>query len=210
MEPPNGLEIRRRRRRRNRARQRRCRVRARPGPFPGEDGDRIEDFPTATGTPYGAEDDSGGDSGGGGGAADTLTDGSGDTDGGTSTSAGTTASGPTGPAFLFQIDDIEDCGETCRDVTVTLYNNRDAERTDVAVYTRIYAGNSTAEDDIVWEGKREVGSMEASGSFTATERVELSISEGLAVQNEDGWITILTTVDSEEVRVTFQRQRDVT
>lgn len=112
--------------------------------------------------------------------------------------------------FSFEIDDIEECGQTCRDVTVTLHNNQNDTATNVAVYIRIFAGeNNTDADDIVWEGTEEVGTLEAGASQTTTERVELSIQEARMIDEEDGWITILKTVESDDTTVTFQDSEKV-
>lgn len=113
------------------------------------------------------------------------------------------------PPFTFEIDTIEKCGETCRDVTATLYNNQQQAASNVSVYTRIYAGNSTAEEDRIWSGDEQIGDVTAGGSATQTQRVELSTRDGFAVQQNDGWITILTTVNSEETTVSFKNQRSV-
>jgi hypothetical protein len=114
------------------------------------------------------------------------------------------------PPFSFEIDTIEQCGETCRDVTATLYNNQQQGASNVSVYTRIYVGNSTAEQDRIWTGDERIGEMEAGDSDTQTQRVELSRREAFAVQQSDGWITIHTTVDSEETTVTVENRRNVT
>jgi len=168
------------------------------GPAPGGTDDDIEEFPTATTT-----DDStavGSTTGGTGGST---------TDGSTTDGAGgaTTTTAPE-PAFRTEVDRIENCGRTCRDVTGTVTNDGDAEATDVTVYTRIFAGNGT-DGDVVWEGKREIGTLEAGASTTATQRVELSYTEALAVQQADGWITVQTTVQSDEKTVTGTERRDV-
>lgn len=108
------------------------------------------------------------------------------------------------PPFSFTVDDIEECGQTCRDVTATLHNNQDRTATDVTVYTRIYAGrDTTADDDRIWENQREIGDLEAGGTHTSTERVELTLQEGFRIEQNDGWITIQTTVESAETTVTF-------
>ncbi|MDZ7849482.1 MAG: hypothetical protein U5K70_01260 [Halodesulfurarchaeum sp.] len=112
--------------------------------------------------------------------------------------------------FTFSIDDIEACGSTCRDVTSSLTNNQDETATNVTVYVRIFAGeDNTNSADMVWEGTEEVGTMEAGGTHTTTERVELSLQEGLMIDQEDGWITILTTVQSDDTTVTFQSSEQV-
>ncbi|UIP00778.1 hypothetical protein Hbl1158_05310 [Halobaculum sp. CBA1158] len=113
------------------------------------------------------------------------------------------------PPYTFAIQSIDECGQTCRDVTVRLDNNRDQTAEDVSVFTQIYAGNSTDSGDRVWQGNEDVGSMEPQGSVTRTSRVELSYSEGYQVQQEDGWITIVTTVESADVTITFRERRQV-
>lgn len=154
------------------------------GPAPGGagDGERITDFPTETASEGGSD-----------GSAP-------------SGSGGTTET----PPFTFAIDSIEECGQTCRDVTATLHNNQNETARGITVYTRIFAGrDNTAEDDIVWEGTEDVGTLEAGGSYTSTRRVELSLQEGMEIESNDGWITILTTVESNEETVTFQDSRQV-
>lgn len=166
------------------------------GPAPGGDSSEdIESFPTEGG---GAETD-GGDS----------ESGSGGSDGGDGTDGGSSGSGGSGPAFSFLVEAVEKCGQTCRDVTVTLTNEQNRTAEGVTVYTRIYAGNSTAEEDRVWQGKQEVGTMGPESSFTDTERVQLSYREAYDVKQADGWITILTTVESADTTLTFRERRDV-
>jgi hypothetical protein len=114
------------------------------------------------------------------------------------------------PPFTFEIDSIEQCGQTCRDVTATVYNDQNRTASNVTVYSRIYAGNSTNQSDRIWSGQEQIGTLEAGGSATRTQRVELSASEGFAVQQNDGWVTIRTTVRSERTTVTFVNRRNVT
>lgn len=157
------------------------------GPAPGGSdagGSEVESFPTATATP----------SGGGSGSS--------------VASGGTTTSTANSPAFAFAIRDVEECGQTCRDVTSTLTNEGDARATGVVVYTRVFVGNGT-DGDVVWSGKERVGALAAGEDYTTTRRVDLSYSEGLAVRSADGWITIQTTVESDQKTVTFTQQRDV-
>ena len=162
----------------------------------GGSSDAVTETPESTGTVYG---DAGESSGGG--------DDSGTDDEGTaSDGAGDTESVP---PYTFAVEAIEECGQTCRDVTVRLDNNRNETGTGVSVYTRIFAGNSTDSGDKVWEERRDVGTLEAGRSATETSRVELSYSEGYQVQQADGWITILTTVESDDVTITFRERRDV-
>lgn len=151
--------------------------------------------------PFGAAGDGTGDGGNG---ADT-----------TPRPTGTVVTGATGgdeadlPAFSFEIVAIEECGQTCRDVTVTLYNNQNQTATNVSVDTRIFAGNSTAQGDQIWEDTEDIGTMEPGSSVTRTQRVELSFSQAFAVQQNDGWITVVTTVRSDQTTITFENRRNV-
>ena len=107
--------------------------------------------------------------------------------------------------FEFAIDEIEECGQTCRDVTATLFNRQTETATGVTTYTRIFAGEANTDpDDVVWEGSVEIGEMDAESSHTTTERVELSLQDARTIDQEDGWVTILTSVDTDETTVTFQ------
>jgi hypothetical protein len=163
------------------------------GPAPGGDDATIESFPTETPASDG--------SGGGGATAGTPTDDGGGT-------AETTAT-RTRPPFTFAIERIEECGRTCRDVTSTLTNRQDATARNVTVYTRIFVGNGT-DGDVVWSGKKAVGDLGPGESYTATERVELSLAEASSVKAHDGWVTVQTTVQTADRTVTYTRHRDVT
>lgn len=148
----------------------------------GESDDTITDFPTATSLD--------GESGSDGGAE--------------TTSSSETAS------FSFTIDEVEECTQPCRDVTVTMHNNQDETATGVSVFTRIFAGQNNADPDaLVWEGTKEVGTLEAGGSNTTTARVELSLQEGLMIERNDGWVTVVTTVQTDERTVVFRDTEQV-
>lgn len=168
-----------------------------PSLFTGAASDAGGDFPTATPPPSG-----GADPGGGAGSSEGAesVDSSGD--------GGSPASAAERP-FTFAVDEIDACGRTCRDVTSTLTNDQNHTAESVEVYVRIFVGNSTDEDDVIWRGNDTVGALDANESYTATERVRLSYAEGFAVTQNDGWITIQTTVVSDERTVTFTGRRDV-
>jgi len=125
---------------------------------------------------------------------------------GSATTATATASPP---PFGFTILSIEECGTTCRDVTVELTNRRSTAAEGVEVRTRMYAGNTTDAADRIWRGTESVGRLDAGASTTSTKRVELSFSDGLAVRDADGWVTILTTVESDGGTITFKERRQV-
>lgn len=133
-----------------------------------------------------------------------------DDDGSTATESpdSSTATATPTPPFGFAIDTIEECGQTCRDVTSTLTNQQDATAENVTVYTRIFVGQGTDGDEI-WRGQEDAGTLSAGDSYTAEKRVELSLSDGLAVENNGGWITVQTTVEAEGQTVTFTDERQV-
>ncbi|ESP89228.1 hypothetical protein [Candidatus Halobonum tyrrellensis] len=175
------------------------------GPFGGTDAG-TGDVPTATASPS----PSGGSGGSGGGG------GSGGTGGGGGSGTGGGGGGGSGdggdadrPPYTFSVAAIENCGRTCRDVTVELTNNRRQAAEDVVVRTRIFAGNTTDADARVWRGREAVGRLDAGATTTATKRVSLGFGAALSVQQNDGWITIRTTVESADVTRTFTERRDV-
>ena len=112
------------------------------------------------------------------------------------------------PPFGFVIDNIEECGQTCRDVTSTLSNQQDATAENVTVHTRILAGQGT-DGDVVWRGSEDVGTLPAGESYTTTRQVELSFADALKIENNGGWITVQTTVETADGSVTFTDERQV-
>lgn len=173
------------------------------GPAPGgESGDPIDEFPTETESESApAEDD---------GAEGTESAQESDEDAGGTESDQEPDDEADASPFLFGVDDVEECGQTCRDVTATVYNNQNEPASEVTVYTRIFAGeNNTDADDVVWEGTEDVGTLDAGASHTTTERVDLSLQQAFEIERNDGWITILTTVESDDETVTFSDSEKV-
>jgi hypothetical protein len=129
---------------------------------------------------------------------------------GEDSSGGSGANATAEPPFAFTIDRVEECGQICRDVTASLHNNQDVTARGTTVFTRIFAGeDNTDPDDLVWEGKEEVGTLDAGATHTTTRRVELSLQDGLKIDQHDGWITIVTTVKTDERTVTFRDSEQV-
>ncbi|MCO8268327.1 hypothetical protein NKF06_17495 [Haloferax sp. AB510] len=172
------------------------------GPFSDDDAESDEPFPTQTTAP---PDDDGGDSGG----SDSSDSGSSDSDSGDSSDDGDATESESVPPFGVVVDNIEKCGQTCRDVTSTITNQQDADSSGVTVYSRIFVGNSTDPDDEVWRGSQAVGDLAAGESYTTTKRVKLSYSEAFAVRQADGWITVQTTIETDDRTLTYTEQRDV-
>lgn len=112
------------------------------------------------------------------------------------------------PPLAFSVGEIDDCGETCRDVTATVENTQDEPAESVTITTSIFAGENSTEE-VVWEGTEDVGTLAAGESHTSTKRVSLSLGEAYAIDGEDGWITIVTTIDAEDETVTVRESRQV-
>jgi hypothetical protein len=55
----------------------------------------------------------------------------------------------------------------------------------------------------------DVGTLEGGASYTTTERVELSLQDARKVDQSNGWITIQTSVESDDTLVTFQESKQV-
>src|SRR6056297_1583536 len=106
------------------------------------------------------------------------------TDGGVG-SATTTASGDTDPSYDFAIERVTECGRTCRDVTARLANAGTTVQEDVRVTTRVYA-----DADLLWQGNETVGRLGPGESHPSTKRVKLGLADAIAVQRNDGYVTI--------------------
>ena len=111
--------------------------------------------------------------------------------------------------FAFSIEEIEDCGGTCREVTAAIENTQNESADGVTVRTEIFVGENSTEEQ-VWENTETVGTLAADDTYTSTERVDLSLEEAYAIEQDDGWITIETTIDSDDERVTLRESRQVT
>ena len=110
--------------------------------------------------------------------------------------------------FTFTVEEIDDCGETCRDVTATVENTQEEPAESVTVSTSIFAGENSTEE-VVWEGTEEVDTLAAGESHTSTTRVDLSLTDAYAIDRNDGWITIVTTVESDNETTTIRESRQV-
>jgi len=157
--------------------------------------------------------DGSGDGAAGGGGGDGAGDGASDGDSGSpDTTPLVTVSGDGGATseepFVFTVEEIEQCGNTCRNVTTSLANQQSTDASGVNVTTDIYAGNGT-DGDPVWSGDEAVGELPAGDTYTVTRRVELGFSDGLAIEQNDGWITIETTIRSDSTTMTVVQHRDV-
>lgn len=112
------------------------------------------------------------------------------------------------PPITMRIKSINDCGQTCREISARVGNEMEEEATNVTVYTRIYAGNGT-DGYRVWASNRRIGKIPGDFAEHTTDRVELGWREVPRVSAQDGWVTIETTVESDQATVTFVAYRKV-
>ena len=127
------------------------------------------------------------------------------TDGGSESDAGGSANGPDHVRpFTVSVDRVEECGNTCRDVTASLTNNGGNPRESVTVTTEIYAG-----EDRVWKGGRDLGTLAPDETETRTHRVDVGYLGGAKIKGNGGTVTVVTTVDWSDGSATYREQRTV-
>lgn len=113
------------------------------------------------------------------------------------------------PAFSLTTRDIEECGMLCRNVTSTLTNEQETAARNVTIRTRLYAGNDT-DSAVRWRRAERVGTLDAGENYTVTREIALSLDTALAIRDANGWVTIRTTVTSDDRTVTVTDRRQVT
>jgi hypothetical protein len=94
-------------------------------------------------------------------------------------------------------------------VTVALTNTGETAATNVTISARIFAGNTTSDRSLIWDDQETVGTVAASKTVTSTRRIELGFGETAAVWNNDGWITTVTVVASDDDTARFTRREQV-
>lgn len=106
--------------------------------------------------------------------------------------------------FDLSIENISECGLSCRDVTVSAVNTGNTTAQNVTVETQLEAGET-----VVWRGNDSVSELEPNESSTVTKRVQLGPFEAYAVQQNDGYLTANTTVTWDGGNETFTERRKV-
>lgn len=110
----------------------------------------------------------------------------------------------TSSGYDFVIQNIEKCGNTCRDVTARLTNDGPEARRNVRVTTKMYA-----DDSLLWSGNETVGTLDSGESHVSTKRVNVGFSGGMAISANDGYVTIVTIVESSNGTTQFSERRKV-
>lgn len=108
------------------------------------------------------------------------------------------------PELTMRVRSVEACGTRCRSVTIALSNEGDAPARDVRVVTEITTGQR-----LVWEGRSDVGRLDAGETITRTRRVEVGYLDAARIEANDGQIRIETTIRSANDTQVFTERRDV-
>jgi hypothetical protein len=120
------------------------------------------------------------------------------------TESGDDSSGGGQRPFTLDVEKLDDCGNTCRDVTVSLTNNGGNPRENVSVTTNVYAGQ-----DSVWQGEASVGTLASDESTRRTEHVDVGYVGGAKIERNGGTVTIETVVRWDGGAATYREQRQV-
>lgn len=113
-----------------------------------------------------------------------------------------------GQPFNFSIDQVEECGRTCRRVTATVTNRQAVRASNVSLDFQAFAGNGT-DGRRVWNATESAGTLDPDESRTVTRQIDLSLEDVYAISEEDGWITVETTIRSENASMTTTERRNV-
>lgn len=96
----------------------------------------------------------------------------------------------------FSIDEVEECGQTCRRVTGTATNEQTSPASNVTVELRMYPGNGT-DGDLLWRTTEPVGALAVGESLSVTRGVDLSSSDVYSITLSEGWIAVETIIRSD-------------
>jgi hypothetical protein len=103
---------------------------------------------------------------------------------------------------VIRVQEVETCGQRCRDVTAAVENDGTATAENVTVDARVLAAG-----DELWRGAADVGTLPAGETATRTERVTIGVFDAAKIQANGGYVTIELTVrwDGGEDTVTERR-----
>ena len=114
-----------------------------------------------------------------------------------------------GQPFVPELENMEECGETCREATVALQNKMSVDAENVVVYVRLYAGDSTNSEDVIWGENRELGTLGAGEVYRETETVDLTPQQANKVRETEGVVTAKATIESDQATATFVERDNV-
>ncbi|MFC4438222.1 MULTISPECIES: hypothetical protein [Natrialbaceae] len=107
-------------------------------------------------------------------------------------------------AFELAPVSLTECGATCREATTTLRNTGDDDATDVRVSVTVFT-----DETVVWETDDRLGRLAAGAGVTRTYRVDVDPGAALAIRENDGWLTIAVTIESDQQTERIIREKEV-
>jgi hypothetical protein len=108
------------------------------------------------------------------------------------------------PELQFDITALEVCGLTCREATATLANTGGDDATNVTAEVTVLSGGEK-----LLTTTRAVGTFEADERQTRSVPVDGGTADGYVIQDNDGRITIETTLVHDDGQDRFVEQRNV-
>lgn len=109
--------------------------------------------------------------------------------------------------FTFAVENISECGRTCRLMDSELTNTMNESASNVTLTFDVYAGGNST----VWQGRKSLGSLDANASDDQSTRIEVGMGGGLQIRQNGGNATIVTTVYAGgEQRAQFSNTSNVT
>lgn len=106
--------------------------------------------------------------------------------------------------FAYSIVNVSQCGQVCRLMNTTTTNSMNETAVNVTLHIQIYA-----DDDGVWQGRTQVGDLDVDESANSTTRIEVGLAGARAIQQNDGNVTVVTTVRANNGNQTFQTESNV-
>jgi len=92
--------------------------------------------------------------------------------------------------FAFAVENISECGRTCRLLDSELTNTMNESASNVTLTFDVYAGGNST----VWEGQKSLGALAANAPDDQSTRIEVGMGGGLEIRQNGGNATIITTV----------------
>lgn len=119
---------------------------------------------------------------------------------GDETATETTTEEPATIEFDAEVEEINKCGETCRELVYALLNRGDKTASDVTVNIKIFT-----DGEKLWDNDQEVGELGAQSKRSGILReIDVGLSGGRKIKSNDGDIVIELTPSSDGVSETFE------
>ena len=112
--------------------------------------------------------------------------------------------------FNVLVDEITECGRTCRTLDYTVQNRGTEDATGVVSRIRVYTPDT--DGDQVFDDEQEIGDLDANTQRSATKDIDTGLVDGRKIQDNDGDIDIrvnLSSNEGETAEFVFDEELDV-